>query len=353
MPTSMNDLPADDPERLAMARPWPRRAWERVPGWAKIALGALAGLFVVYVALAIRVWYGLQDPPEVAALRGPGRHIIIRGGNRNLRNPLDWLEAIPIGLRGVSANDVTSVRLDEQSTDELVAYIASNFPNVQALYFSDGKITSQGLLALKNCPRVYFLDVSDTDVDDGLAELLPHLPALTTLFAMNTNLGDGFARAAAKHPMLEYCPIEGTDITPEAVATWKSARPGTRIQTNFDRVIMHGVIRWSDRSTSRHFGGQYELGRYGPQLSDGTGTWSRSSIEASRGLHGDRLQWSPQEFENERNGNYQFRLKLGKFESTPVDFTIKDGKPSTSRVEFQMPVTREEAERDANPKPSL
>ncbi len=336
-----------------MARPWPQRAWGRVPGWAKIALWALAVLFAVYVALGIRIWYGLQDPPEVAAIRGPGRHIIIPGTNRDFRNPLNWVEAIPIGLRGVSAKDVVAVRLDEQATDELVAYIAKNFPNVQALYFSRGNITSKGLLVLKNCPRIYSLDVSDTDVDDGLAELLPHLPKLTTLIAMNTNLGDDFTRAAAQHPMLEYCPIEGTDITREAAAAWKAARSGTRIQTNFDRVAMHGVIRWSDDTTSRHFRGRYELGRYGPQLSDGTGTWSRSMTEASTGLRGDRLQWSPQEFANEPDGNYQLRLKLGNVESKPVDFTVKDGQPSIDRVEFRMPVTREEAERTASPKPAF
>lgn len=348
----MKNLPEDDPERLAMARPWWQRAWEHVPGWARIALASLGALFAIYVVLAIRILYGLQDPPEVAAIRGPGRHIIIPGTNRDFRNPLNWLDAIPIGLRGASAKDVTAVRLDEQATDELIAYIAKNFPNVQSLYFSGGNITSKGLLALKDCPRIYSLNLSDTDVDDGLADLLPHLPKLTTLIAMNTNLGDGFTRAAARHLMLEYCPIEGTDISPQAVTAWRAAQPGIRIQTDFDHVAVRGVIRWSDGSTSRHFRGRYELGRYGPQLSDSTRAWSRSSTESSSGLRGDRLQWSPQEFEQERDGNYQLRLKLGNVDSTPVDFTVKDGKPSVDRVEFRMPVTREEAERLATSKPS-
>lgn len=347
---SIDNLPPDDPERLAMGRPWPQRAWGRVPGWARIALAALLALCVLYVALAIRVWYGLHDPPEVAAIRGPGRHIIIPGTNRDFRNPLNWVEAIPIGLRGVSAKDVTAVRLNEQATDELVAYIGRNFPNVQSLYFSGGDITSQGLLALKNCPRIYSLDVSDTDVDDGLAELLPHLPRLTTLIAMNTNLGDGFTRAAAQHPMLEYCPIEGTDITREAVAAWKTARPGTRIQTDFDRIAIRGVIRWSDGTSSRHFKGRYEIGRYGPQSTDDSGSWSRSSTGQSTGLSGDHLQWSPQEFQNERDGNYQFRLKLGKIDSLPVEFTVMNGQPSVDRVEFRMPVTRAAAEQSTPPK---
>lgn len=124
----MDNLPADDPERLAMARPWRQRAWERVPGWVRIGLGALLILFVAHVALGIRIWYGLQGPPEVAAIRGAGRHIIIPGTNRDFRNPLHWIEAAPIGLKGTSAKDVTAVRLDEQATDALLAHIAQHFP---------------------------------------------------------------------------------------------------------------------------------------------------------------------------------------------------------------------------------
>ncbi|MDP1798746.1 MAG: hypothetical protein Q8K78_14725, partial [Planctomycetaceae bacterium] len=58
-----DDLPTDDPERLAAARPWRQRVWERVPTWARIGLAALLVLAVVHVALGIRIWYGIQDPP--------------------------------------------------------------------------------------------------------------------------------------------------------------------------------------------------------------------------------------------------------------------------------------------------
>lgn len=276
----------DEVERREREHPLWQRVWDRVPAWARFGLGGLVLLLLAHIALGIRIWYGLQDPPEVAAIRAPGRHIIIPGANRDLRNPANWLDVMPAGLKGTSAEDVTAIRLDEQATDELVAYIAEHFPNVHSLYLSRGRITSGGLLVLKNCPKLAFLDVSDTDVDDALGELLPHLPKLTTLFAMNTNVGDGFARAAAEHPLLEYCPIEGTNVTPAAVAEWKAARPKTRIQTDFDRVALRGVIVWSDGETSRRFDGPYELGRYGPQLADGSGTWSRSSTMRSAGLCG-------------------------------------------------------------------
>jgi len=345
----MNNLPPDDPERLAMARPWRQRAWEQVPGWARIALAAIVVLIMINIGLVIRIWYGLQDPPEVAAIKGPGRHIIIPGTNQDFRNPLGWLDAAPIGLRGVSAKDVTAVRLDGQATDELVAYIAQHFPNVQALYFSGGNITTNGLLALKNCSHISSLDVSDTDVGDGLAELLPHLPKLTTLIAMNTNLSDRFAKAAAQHDTLEYCPIEGTDITPEGAAAWSEARPATRIQTDFDRVALRAVIRWSDGQTSHSFRGPYELGRYGPRLPNDSQGWARSTTSSSTGMRGENLRWSRQEFKNEPNGNYQIRLKLSGIESTPADFVVKDGQPSPDRIELQMPVTRAEAERQAKP----
>ncbi|HEY4262303.1 MAG TPA: hypothetical protein VGM98_19235, partial [Schlesneria sp.] len=98
--------PADDPEQLAKALPWPRRVWDRVPQWARIGLCAMLTGIALNVALVIRIWYGLQDPPEVVAIRGPGRHIIIPATNRDFRKLGAWRAAIPIGLRGTSAKDV-------------------------------------------------------------------------------------------------------------------------------------------------------------------------------------------------------------------------------------------------------
>lgn len=341
----IDDLPADDPERLAMARPWRQRAWERVPGWARIGLISLLAMLALNVLLAIRIWYGVQDPPEVAAIRGPGRHIIIPATNRTFRSPLDWIDAAPIGLRGTSTKDVIAVRLDEHTTDELVTYIAKHFPNVQELYFSHGNVTTKGLLALKNCPQIESLDISDTDVSDGIGELLPHLPKLMTLIAMNTELGDEFTIAAAKHESLEYCAMDGTNITAEAQSAWKALKPKTRIQTDFDRYVLRGLIRWENGETSRKFNGPYELGHYGPERTGDPNPWSCSSTSTSTGLRADRLRWSPQEFHNEQDGRYQFRLKLGEFEAEPAEFELKDGKPSVDRVEFRMSVTRTEAER--------
>lgn len=341
----IENLPADDPERIAAARPWRVRAWERVPGWARIALVGLGVLAILHLALGIRIWCGLQDPPEVAAIRGPGRHIIIPAVNKTFRNPLDWLEAAPIGLRGVSAKDVTAVRLDEHATDQLIAYIAKHFPNVNSLYFSRGNITSRGLLVLKDCPKLYFLDVSNTEVDDGLAELLPHLPRLTTIFVMNTNVGDEFTQAAAQHDNLEYCPIEGTNITPEAVTAWKAARPKTRIQTDFDRYALKAVIRWSDGEITRRYPGNYSVGKHGPKMTDGSGRYSRSSTMSSTGLRADGLRWTKIEFQNDADGEYQYRLKLDDIEAAPADFVVKDGVPSPDHLEFRMPVTRADAEK--------
>lgn len=346
----MTSGPADDPEQLAMARPWRRRMWDRVPQWARIGLGALFIGLLVNVALVIRIWYGLQDPPEVAAIRGPGRHIIIPAINHDFRTPLDWLKAAPSGLRGVSGKDVIAVRLDEQATDELVAHIARHFPNVQALYLARGNVTSKGLLALKNCPEIYSLDLSDTDIDDGIGELLPQLPKLISINAINTNLTDSFTKAAARHDRLEYSVIEGTDITPEGIATWQAARPKTRIQSDGSRVALRGRIRWSDGETTKRFSGLYEVGRYGPERADGTG-WSRSMTSKSTGLYGDLLRWSAQEFQDnqdgkyQQDGNYQIRLTLGGWEAEPADFVVKDGIPIPDRIELRMPVTRAEAER--------
>ncbi len=341
---SHDDLSADDPERLAAARPWQQRAWERVPGWAKIGLIAFAVLVVLHIALGIRIWYGLQDPPEVAAIRGPGRHILMHGDHGPSYRPDYWMDAAIAGIKGRNVKNVYAVRLDEHATDELVAHIAQHFPKVMSLYLSRGKITTQGLMALKACPFLNNLDVSDTEVDDRLGELLPHLPHLNTLIVMNTNVGDGFARAAALHERLEYCPIEGTNITREAVAEWQAARPKTRIQTDFDRYGLKAVIRWSDGEITRRYPGKYSVGKHGPKKTDGSEQWSRSSTMSSTGLHADGLRWMKIEFKNDADGEYQYRLKLDNIEATPADFIVKDGVPTPNTIEFRMPVTRSEAE---------
>ncbi len=86
-------------------------------------------------------------------------------------------------------------------------------------------------------------------------------------------------------------------------------------------------------------------------MTDGSGNYSRSSTMSGSGdLRGDHLRWSGVEFKNEADGNYQYRLKLGDIEAEPADFVIKDGKPIPDRLEFRMPVTRVEAERQS---PSL
>jgi hypothetical protein len=342
---SLSQLPADDPERIAAARPWRQRAWERVPGWMRMALVGLLALLLLHIAVGIRMWFGIQDPPEVVAIRGPGRHIIIPEINKLFRNPLEWLEAAPIGLRGASGKDVTAVRLDEHATDELIAHIAKHFPNVHSLYFSRGNITSQGLMALKDCPQLWSLDVSDTEVDDGLGELLPHLPRLNWLNVNNTNVGDEFARMASRHERLDYCPIEGTNITKEAAAEWQASRPKTRIQTDFDRYGLKSVIRWDDGEVSRRYSGKYSLGKHGPKMTDGR--WAGSSTTSSTGLRADQLRWVKAYFTNDKDGEYQYRLKLDNIEAEPADFTVKDGVPTPNQIEFRMPVTRAEAEQQA------
>jgi hypothetical protein len=340
----IDHLPPNDPEQQSKRQ----RLWNRMPRWARIGLYAMLGGVGLNVVLVLRIWYGMQDPPEVAALRAPGRHIILPATYPDLRSTGDLLEAIPAALRGVSAKDVTAIRLDEQTTDELVAYIAKHFPSVQTLYFAGGNITSKGLLALKNCPQITSLDVAETDVDDGLAELLPHVPKLNSLMARNTNLTDAFAQAAAKQDGLAYCVIEGTEITSEAIATWQAARPKTRIQSDVDRILLRGRICWSDGTVSKRFNGPYEIGCYGPQRTDGTGGWSASVSSKSTGLVADLLRWSQPQLQTMQDGSYQIQLKLAGFEATPADFIINDGIPIPSRIELQMPVTRAEAERRAS-----
>ncbi len=315
-------------------------------------MGAMLLTLIANIAIGVRMWFGLQDPSAVAAIRGSYRWIELPASDPRWDLPRTWPETIYYGLRGRSAKDVRSVDLAVRSTDELVAYIAEHFPNVESLDFRGGAVTSQGLMALRNCPKIKSLDVAHTNVGDDLADLLPYLPNLSDLNVDGTNVTDAFAAAASRHDNLTFCDARLTDITPAAAEAWKAVRPPSfQVTTGLRDFAAAGVIRWADGEINRRFAGHWEVALYGPHVPEESEPWA----EAHRKLADPRprlplltsglLTWLPQEFQSEPDGRYQFRLKLGDYDSEPVEFTITDGKPSVERVEFRMPVTRAVAEK--------
>ncbi|MDP1798115.1 MAG: hypothetical protein Q8K78_11560 [Planctomycetaceae bacterium] len=227
------DVHADDPEQLATLKPWWQQRWGRFSGWVKIAVSAIGLLAIMHFAVGVRIWYGLKLPPEVAAIQASGRSISLPAELVSWQQPDTWPEAIYYGLRGITARDVRAVRLGLQATDELLVHIGRNFPNVESVGVSGENITSRGIMALKNCPKITYLEVNHCGIGDEVGELLHHLPDLRALHVSHTNIGDAFTVAAAKHQRLAYCDVTMTAVTPDAVKVWKAAQPNCSIRTDF------------------------------------------------------------------------------------------------------------------------
>jgi hypothetical protein len=363
MPTE--SLPADDPERFAAARPWRQRAWERVPGWAKIGLIAFGTLAVIHVALAIRIWYGLQDPPAVIALQQNHRNDVLYEVDPidASSDVVDWVRNLAIGLRGRSTDDVTAIYLGhglgedetplEGPTDKDLKLIAQHFPNLDSLEVMCGTCTTKGFMSLKACSHLTHLTVHDIDVDDELAELLPHLPELTSLTVNFTNTGDGLVTAAIQHKNLAKLDVQGTRVTQAALDAWKAAKPYGLVAPANAPTGLDSFVRWSDGTATWFFHNPSLVEIQGPYDPNATTPWPRASLEYESWVWSN---YTSDQLERLDDGRYRLIVSLilkktpqtdaELFEllpATPVEFDVVDGVSTPSRVELQLPITRAEA----------
>lgn len=328
-----------------LLRPTQERAWKNLPRSIRLGIWGAGTLLLIHVVVAIRIWYGLQEPAEIGLLRGGRVDIEVPVIAGNIQDPWLWGRRAVIGLRGISPGDVTVIRLRERATDRLVRHIAQHFPNLEELSVTGGDVTTEALLALRNCPRLEVLDASETDVDDGLKALLPHLPSLWSLNVSYTNVTDEFARVAAEVASLKSCDVVGTDLSSDAVAKWRVAQPGAKIVASVRPVAVRAVIRWSDGTISRSFNGAFELEIVRSENQEVSGRSRTRSVERSTGrLMGSRLEVTKEEVSDaDASGEFQMRLALADIVSAPARFSLKDRVVTSNRPELRMPVTREEA----------
>ncbi len=360
------NFPADDPERLAAARPWRQRLWEHVPKWARIGISALCVLAVVHIALGIRIWYGLQDPPEVLAIRqNPRGMITYRVDPLDASSDIfDWLEILAIGLRGRSVDDVHSISMGVQfegyprdkggPSDKDVEYIARHFQKIEFLELSDGVCSTRTLLELKVCRQLNQLWLYNMDIDDGVAELLPHLPNLYDLSVTYTNTGNGLVEAAIQREKLISLDVSGTNVTQPAIDAWVAAKPGTSIQPTKAQDGIHSFYRWSDGSATWFLEHPLLMEIQGPFDATATNSWPRKMLRSL----GNSTAWiSPDELESYNDGTYRVLVSLvlnndhstddERWEllvSEPAEFEVMNG-VSRSRWEIPLPMTRDEAMR--------
>ncbi len=321
-------------------RTW-RGWWLAWPKWFRIGCYAALGLVFLNIAVVVRIYVGLIEPPEIQALRRPGVHVLFASDSRG--QPFRGFNRLMDGLKGISCRDVVTIRLDREGTDADLELIGRSFPELRGLYLVDADVSVAGLGHLRSCRQLLELDLRGTDVDDSAASILAELPKLHRLHLAETRVGDATLAALQHSSQLSWLDVSYTDVSPGAIqaARAKMNRTST-IATEHDRVSsgVLGSLRWSDGTRAARFPGRFELRVTGPFV-DGRSTGSFAHM--STGLRRQSMWWDTKQFQGRTDGEYHFTAKLNGIESAPAVVTIEAGLPSVSRIEFLMPCTKAEA----------
>ena len=335
MSTNPVDMNSDLPPRS-----W-RRWWGDLPGWFRIGFWALLACLGLQILIAVRIAIGLIEPAEITALRRPGIHIIFASDRQG--EPFRGFNRLLDGMKGRSSNDVVAIRLGSLGTDDDLKQIGTHFPNLEDLYLTDASISAEGLRHLRSCKKLSELDLSETDVDDEAVKVLEEFSRLGRVhlqWTLVTNASIPALEGMAARNSLQQVNVAYTDISLAAIQAWRTRQTGRGpvVLTEKDQVPdgIQASIRWADGIRSRRFRGVSVVGIRRPSHRGVGGMTMTSSTLNHFGL------WrSPQEFAE--SGEYLLTLKLGNHDAEPVVVTITDGKPSTTNIEFRMPVTKEEA----------
>ena len=318
-------------------RTW-RGWWRDLPAWFRIGFWAVFATFVVQVAFAIRIMVGLIDPREVTLLRQKGANVLYTSDA--MWDPIPGALLIRAGLWGRSRNDVYFIRLDEHGTDEDLKLIGAKFPNLKRISLRSAIISSEGLKALSACRKLEHLELDYTDADDAVVESLTKFERISWLSLDGTLVSDTTIPMLKKILNLRQISVCKTDVSLAAIQEWRTSQPKLEILTERDRIpdALVASIRWSDGKHSRRFQGHFKSGI--PTVGK-THAWMMS-----KGLNANHhvgLWWDPAQFEDRRDGDYVFTLRLGDYEAQPVTIPMKDGKFAVDSFEFRMSVTEAEA----------
>jgi hypothetical protein len=325
----MNDLPP---------RTW-RSWWLAWPKWFRIGCWAAADLTVLHLALAVRIYYGLQEPAEITALRNRHGRVVYF-----LWDQSEWFRhhlTLVAGLHGKSWRNIAFIEGHRLTADEL-SRIRLRCPSLHGLSLDD--VTPEILAEVLQFRQLKELYLGNTDVDDDMVLQLAELKNLIHLSMHDTLITDEAMRVIEHLPRLEQMDVVGTDVTESAFAMWTARRESLCINRSFDGF--HCAIRWSDETRSPGVPQGYRYRTIWSEPGKPPFTFTSSNGLYRRLLHSNAI------LSNYRagDGDYTMALRIGDYDATPVTVTLKDGQLSWHTLEFQMPCTKAEALRSAESK---
>lgn len=351
----------DDPARQSQWYKW-HLWWRLLPGWLRILCITGSVLTLLICILAIRVAIGLQEADEIKQLRERGAQIYYPWHNLELVRPntlpRSWIRSyvklrdqyknVVAGLYGLSAQNVDTIYLQFGDCDDLW-FITTHFHKLGSLTFSRSLFTSESIRSLNNCPRLEFLDLSYSDLDDNAVELLKPLNQLTELRLGATLVTDNSVPILQQMKSLKKVDLWLTDIIPETIQAWRKDGNAPALSNGSDQIPIgvRGVIRWSDGTRSANFLGPWRL----ITIDEASNETVASNSPGLVGLFGrNDMSWPGPPIPT--SGVSKMTLKLGECESETVTLRFTDDGSTTRQFEFMMPCTHEQALRSVDPESS-
>lgn len=342
-------------------RTW-RGWWLAWPKWLRIGCWALLGIALLHIAVAIRMAIGLIEADEIAELRKHDsqiRYFWDKQGQRTYgETPYSLFLLFHAGLKGSSCANVEEIWLFDRSDldrpiadDRDLELIAKHFPYLKSLYVENAEITADGLSKLLACRQLEELSLAFTDVDDDAVERLVDFPRLAKLRLAATRVTDSVIPALQRMKSLKSVDLGSTDVTLAAIEAWKTSAGSRGPAVLTDRrqhlpELLRVSVRWSDGMEDNRFAtpdrycsdwtltfeGPLDKGQQTPDvLVMRFGSLTQMSISS-----GDL---SP----DFADGNYRLTLQLVGVSTGPMTVEIDRNSTTTQRLQFAMPVTREQA----------
>lgn len=335
---SASHAPFADP--VDVPRTW-RRWLQARPKWLKIAVWTVVGAIVLQGAIAVRIWIGLMDTPEVARIRAAGGSVRYASSYLDLPSiRLPRMLHFPTlleGFYGRTNDDVQSIFLREVATDELLAFVGEHFPNIKTLALNGSPITSQGLAGLRDC-HLMSLDLQDTNIgDESIPEIVSHTE-LISLDMSGTLVTDAAVPEILNRLNLQLLELSSTDVTSPAFNA--AGNQPTGLGSVVRTILLDNAsdqlsrIIWADGRVSGYVLTPTRV-RWMAKFPNGQTRSSEWTAPAFRRALGCEVC---EQLAAAGDGEYHVTIQVGQYTSKPIDVTVENGKLSVTRLDFVMPV---------------
>jgi hypothetical protein len=130
-------------------------------------------------------------------------------------------------LDSLLALDLTDTVGNSKITDAGIEHL-TGLDNLANLEFFGTSITAEGLTAVGQIQSLKVLNISSTQVEGDLSELLP-LSELQRLMADDLKLSDGVATTLAQLPNLAHLSVKNSGVSEEALGLLRKNKPGMEV----------------------------------------------------------------------------------------------------------------------------